>query len=357
MSPGHRLVPAKIPSTVWAMTLCALAAGACALASPVGAQPSDANCSLQDDSKDKPLLCRERGAKTSLARGDAEIASISPEWPDMSDKDAAKRAEEEKQSISEAIKFWLRAKDEGLGSGAQASLTAQRRIKMYSLTCVIADNTANVLHNPLTDIRIQQRALNALGYYQGPYDGQLSVATRIAIRRFQNAMAWVDSGELSSRQIVYLICNGAETARDAPSSTRLALMYTAGVGVERLPSYALGFFKQAEPRDLDAKYFLAVLSGTGAGKCEFPINYDRADQRLKEAAEQKHLVAQYLQIHYPPLLDQAARWRRIENDQEFRKSLRLLEKDCALPPPPPPRPMAPASPVQLAPPAPPPPTP
>jgi hypothetical protein len=338
------------------MTLCALAAGAWTLAPPALAQPSDTNCSLQDDSKDKPLLCKERGAKTSLARGDAEIASISPEWPGMTDKEAAKRADDEKESITKAIKLWLTAKDEGLGSGAQASLTAQRRIKMYSLTCVIADNTSNVLHSPLTDIRIQQRALNALGYYQGPYDGQLSVATRIAIRRFQNAMAWVDSGELSSRQIVYLICNGAETARDAPSSTRLALMYTAGVGVERLPSYALGFFKQAEPRDLDAKYYLAALSGTGAGKCEFPINYDRADQRLKEAAEQKHLVAQILQIHYPPLLDQEARWRRIASDLEFRKSLRLLEKDCALPPLPP-RPMTPVSPVQLAPPPPPPPAP
>ncbi|MEQ1866133.1 MAG: peptidoglycan-binding protein [Micropepsaceae bacterium] len=270
----------------------------------------------------------------------------------MSDKDAAKRADDEKKSISEAIKFWLRAKDEGLGSGAQASLTAQRRIKMYSLTCVIADNTSNVLHNPLTDIRIQQRALNSLGYYQGPYDGQLSVATRIAIRRFQNAMAWVDSGELSSRQIVYLICNGAETARDSASSTRLALMYAAGVGVQQLHSYALGFFKQAEPRDLDAKYFLAVLSGTG--RCGFPINYDRADQRLKESAAQNHLYAHYLNTHYPPLLDQGARWRMIGNDPEYRKSLKMLDKDCPLPPPPP-RPAAAVSPVQLAPPAPPPP--
>lgn len=324
---------ALLRSTLWVASLCALSIGAMAvrdLAFPAKAQSSGPDCNLQGDEKDKPLLCTERGAKTSLARGDAEIASISPEAPDMSDDDAARRANEEKVAIGEAIKFWLRAKDEGLGSGAQASLTAQRRIKMYSLTCVIADKTGNVLHNPLTDVAIQQKALKALGYYQGSLNGELSVATRIAIRRFQNAMAWVDSGELNSRQIVYLICNGAETARDAPAATRLALMYAAGVGVIKHHGYALGFLKQAEPRDLDAKYFLAVQSGTG--RCGFPINYDRADQRLKEAAAQNHLYAHYLQTKYPPLLDQAARWRAIGNDPEYRKSLKILDKDCPLPP-------------------------
>ena len=350
--PGDRTTPVRWPA--WAAAFCVLSVAAVGwhVAGPALAGSFDSSCRWGD------LSCMERAAKNLQARGDAEIARIAPESPDMEPEAAADRAQQEKRSIESAIDLWLKARNAGVdsreredgkrddagqdresgdrssnagvGSGVQAAVTAQRRIKMYSLTCVIADKTDKVMGDPLADVRIQQQALDALGYYQGPRDGQLSVATRIAIRRFQNAMAWIDSGELTSRQIVYLICNGAETARDARSATRLALMYAAGIGVMQHHGYALGFLRQAEPRDLDAKYYLAVLSGTG--RCGFPQNFDRADERLKEASDQKHLVAQFLQSHHPPMADQAARWRSIEADIEYRKSTSILDKDCPLPP-------------------------
>jgi hypothetical protein len=273
------------------------------------AETSRGPCTTRDPS------CNEREARRLLAQGDAEIAA----------------GEDDPHRIESAIYYWEQAVDVGLGSGAQASLTAQKRIQMYTLTCIISEMIGNVTADILTDIHVQREALTALGYYQKPRPKEdlVSVKTRSAIRKFQSAMAWNETGHLKARQIVYLICNAAETARSAPSRYKLAQMYVAGVGVTRNDRYARTFFSLSSPRYEQAKgtLFLALLYGTG--RCEFPSDLDRATPLLKEAIEHRNhwaLVLWRRYGHLEPLPIEM--WQRIAADDITKNLLAELGKPC-----------------------------
>ena len=179
------------------------------------------------------------------------------------------------QTIStRAREYWEDAIVEGFETGAQAAVIAQKRMQMYTLTCSYNEKSLAVLAaNPngkLVNIRVHQQALTALGYYQGPLNGELTERTRSAIRKFQRDMAFDETDNLRPRQIVYLICNGAETARDNISLTTLALMYAAGVGVVQSNNFALALLRKASDREHGpATFYLAIIHGTG--HCSFPM--------------------------------------------------------------------------------------
>jgi len=276
------------------------------------AQPAGRPCAARDPS------CNERLARRLLAQGDAEIAA----------------GEDDPYRIESAIDYWQQAVDIGLGSGAQASLTAQKRIQMYTLTCIIAENPGDVAHDTLTNIQVRREALAALGYYQSPrpHEDLESVKTRSAIRKFQSAMAWNETGDLKPRQIVYLICNAAETARSAASRYKLAQMYVAGVGVERHLGYARTFFSLSSPRFNQAQgtLFLGLLHGTG--QCKFPKDLDRAMQLLIEAMEHGNPLAKYLYNTYIRL-PQPQMWEAIARDPKVTPLLAELGSPCPRPQP------------------------
>ncbi len=244
-----------------------------------------------------------------MAQGDARIASG------------------DRNSLEGALELWQQAVEEGIEIGAQASLTAQKRIQMYTLTCLFAENLSGIEIDPLVSVRARQQALTALGYYPGPLDGRLTPLTRSAIRRFQREMAWNETGDLKPRQIIYLMCNGAETARDPVTLTRLSLMYIAGAGVERNLGYARKFLTDASPRYSEATFLLSLFYGTG--HCQFaPKDPDRADQFLKEAADQKHSTAAELLRVYGAIPNPADRWEKIYQGPAAKKALAILGDPC-----------------------------
>lgn len=210
--------------------------------------------------------CAESKARSLLAQGDARVG------------DGLNRAH-----LDNALGLWLQSVNEGLNAGAQASLTAQKRIQMYTLTCLFDEPSEidKIVSHPLVNVKAQQQALTALGDYTGPLNGELSPLMRSAIRRFQRDMAWDATGELKPHQILYLMCNAAETARDPISQTRLGLMYVGGVGVVVNIAYARKFLIDASARNPQATFRLAELHGTG--HCGFPKETDKADQWFKDA--------------------------------------------------------------------------
>jgi TPR repeat protein len=230
--------------------------------------------------------------------------------------------------IPRARDEWQKAIDIGRATGSQAAVIAQKRLQMYTLTCTY--NRASLaaisrdyeaVNGDLINVRVIQRALHALGYYDGSSDGQLTVLTRSAIRKFQRDMAFDETDVLTPRQIVYLICNAAETARDEAAQTTLGVMYATGIGVRQNVDFALAWLRMASNRMYaDATYDLAILYGTGLvlgsfRLCDFPYSYPQADQYLKEACEQKHPIALRLMKLYGGLASPRERWTRIEQEQ------------------------------------------
>jgi TPR repeat protein len=248
-------------------------------------------------------------ARSHLALGDAAAAV-----------DDIRRARDE----------WQQAIDIGRLTGSEAAVVAQKRLQMYTLTCVYNYDDKSLaaisrdyeaLNGDLINVRVLQRALNALGYYEGQTDGQLTVLTRSAIRKFQRDMAFDETDVLSPREIVYLICNAAETARDESAQTTLGIMYATGIGVRQNIDFALAWMRTASNRFYaDATFDLAILYGTGIvlgtiRLCDFPYSYPQADQYLREACEQRHPIAIKLMKLYGKAKSAGERWAMIEQEQ------------------------------------------
>jgi Putative peptidoglycan binding domain len=269
--------------------------------------PGDRTCLERSRAKDASDAARE-----FLNRGDAALA--------VGDMPSARD-------------FWQLAIDTGKETGAQASLVAQQRLQMYTLTCnMTRDSIAAISRNyqtlkgDLIHTHVLQRALKALGHYSGPIDGELNAITRSAIRKFQRIMAFDETDVLAPHQIVYLICNAAETARDRDAQNTLGIMYAAGLGVQQNMEFALEWLRTSSNRGCaDATYNLAILYGTGIilssyRICDFPYSPEQADQYLKEACEQKHLIALALTKLYGKgskyaKLGSRERWKLIEKHQ------------------------------------------
>lgn len=244
-------------------------------------------------------------ARWYLARGDAALSS---------------------DDIRRARALWQRAIDKGRRHGAQASITAQKRLQSYTLTCYPRDrnlkrmsNDYVALQGDLVDMRAIQQALFSLGHYDGPTNGSLGPLTRAAIRKFQREMAFDETDSLTPRQTVYVICNAAQNARDPSSQNILGIMYATGLGVRLNVDLALEWLRTSAGRRYDkATYHLAVIYGTGIvlksyRLCDIPRNLEQADQYLREAAAQGNgdaIAAWRKHGHKSP----EGRWRAIEDE-------------------------------------------
>lgn len=228
--------------------------------------------------------------------------------------------------LSRARRWWLRSIEAGKAVGAQSSIIAQKRIQTHTLTCHFTDESVRAISRDykersgdLIHLTVIQQALHALGHYDGPINGTLSVVTRAAIRKFQREMAFDETDTLTPLQTVYVICNAAETARDLASQNALGIMYATGLGVERNVDLALEWLRAASTRRYaDATFNLAVLYGTGIvlnsyRLCDIPQNLDQADQYLREAVNQRHPVAVLMWQRHGGKT-QAERWKAIEDD-------------------------------------------
>lgn len=266
--------------------------------------------------------------------------------------------------------LWQRAISAGRRYGAQASITAQKRIQSHTLTCHPRRDALKrisreyeQLQGDLIDMRAIQQALHALGHYDGPTNGALGPLTRAAIRKFQREMAFDETDALSPIQTVYVICNAAQIARDPSSQNILGILYATGLGVRLNVDLALEWLRTSSGRRYDkATYHLAVIFGTGIvlnsyRLCDIAQNVEQADQYLREAASQGNgdaIAAWRKHGHKSP----EARWRAIEDElltnPTFAKARELtpVGKTCKRedpstvapePPPPPPPPPGKAS--------------
>lgn len=248
-----------------------------------------------------------------------------------------------------AREYWQRAIRAGRRFGAQASITAQKRIQTYTLTCHPRDENLKRIsrdykleHGDLIDMRAIQQALHALGHYDGPINGAFGPITRAAIRKFQREMAFDETDTLTPRQTVYVICTAAQIARDPSSQNILGIMYATGLGVRLNVDLALEWLRTASSRrHAISTHHLAVIYGTGIvlnsyRLCDIPQNVEQADQYLREAASQG----------YPPSIgywnrhgnkSPEARWKAIEEEllknATFAKARELtpIGKTCVKP--------------------------
>lgn len=252
--------------------------------------------------------------------------------------------------LNRARRWWLKSIEAGKRVGAQASITAQKRIQTHTLTCHFTGESVKAISRDykersgdLIHLRVIQEALHALGHYDGPVNGVLSVQTRAAIRKFQREMAFDETDTLTPLQTVYVICNAAETARDLSSTNALGIMYVTGLGVERNVDLALEWLRSASTRRYpDATFNLALIYGTGIvlnsyRLCDIPQDIEQADQYLREAAHQNHPVAAEMWRRHAGK-SPADRWKAIEADltkydergvfKKTKEELPPLGKDC-----------------------------
>lgn len=265
-------------------------------------------------------------ATTQCANDDAKCIDLEARrFLNLGDAEAAV------DQIPRAREYWQDAVDVGTPVGSQAADTARTRLQMYTLTCTYDAKSLAEIANPdtqaLLNVRVYQNALKALGYYQGPLDGELTVKTRLAIRKFQNDMAFSQTDTLLPRQVVFLVCNGAATARNADAQTTLGLMHAAGVGVKHSINFALAWLRTAAATDCgEASFYLALLHGTGY--CGFPHGLEHADQYLKDACRQKHSGAVELMRLYGKDPNLTSRWAKIGANPTVKKCLALITKNC-----------------------------
>ncbi|MEM9170768.1 MAG: peptidoglycan-binding protein [Pseudomonadota bacterium] len=126
------------------------------------------------------------------------------------------------------------------------------------------------------DVVLIQRALRALGFYQGSLDNKVGPETRAAIRRFQysqvrsNTQMTADekearkTGELSARQTVSLFREAAK--KEHPMSQYVyGVMHARGIGVAQDGAAAVKWLGKAAGEDLAiAHYALGVLYRDGS---------------------------------------------------------------------------------------------
>jgi len=271
--------------------------------------------------------CDTNDTKCAARKNARKDADDARQELDLGDAEAAAN------EFERAREHWEKAIDIGFSTGSQASIIAQKRIQMYTLTSSFSDRTLQALegamNGPLINIVAMQQALCALGYYQGPLDGKITDIMRSAIRKYQRDMAFDETDELPPRQVAFLIANGAETARDEASQTTLALMYASGVGVMQNRQFSLAWLRTASTRGYGpASLYLALLTGTGY--CGFPLMQDHASQYLQEACQQKQPLAVELVRRYGLIPSQSTRWIKIWNDAGTQKCLSIIG-NCQVP--------------------------
>ena len=226
-------------------------------------------------------------------------------------------------ALESAIESWRRSTDWGRLFGAQAAIVSQQRLQAHTVQCISSAQSLERLSRTTPGsagdtirLSIRQRALNALGHYPAGIDGRYGPSTSRAVRSFQRELGYDETGVLSPRQTVLLMCHAAQTARDSKIQNTLGIMYALGLGVEQNTDLALEWLEMSSRRsDADAYFNLAIIYGTGAvlgsyRLCGIVENTDLADAHLSEAARLGHPVARQWRSssEFQRVTDSAQRW-------------------------------------------------
>ncbi|WP_323760522.1 peptidoglycan-binding protein [Maricaulis sp.] len=231
--------------------------------------------------------------------------------------------------IDEARSAW----DEALliGSsvgGAQASLVAHQRLQAAVLerSCpTTPQSLARIAYGfdqteddgDIIELALRQRALAALGYYNGEVDGNYGPMTRRSVRDFQGDLGFDLTGVLTPAETVTLVCHAALTARDAHAQNLLGIMFATGLGLEQNIDTSLEWLETAAERGhAGANFNLAVMYGTGTVQgsyrlCGIVESPERADSYLRRAADLGHDRARRLRSVVGVNGEPGARWTRI----------------------------------------------
>ena len=235
--------------------------------------------------------------------------------------------------FSESIKV-------GRKCGAESSLQASRLLGALNLTCEYSSESLAKISrdgDQVIDLRVRQKALSALGHYQGKVDGKYGQMTRRAVTDFQRELGFQETGDLSPIETVYLFCSAADNARDRNAKNILGLMYVTGLGVNQNTDTGLLWLKDAaESGDVGALYNLAIIYGSGTvlnsyRLCDVVENTQRADAYLIEAARANHPIAKELLSRYGKLQSEE-RWEKIVSELEqtkfYKTQLKKVGKAC-----------------------------
>ncbi len=153
---------------------------------------------------------------------------------------------------------------------SRAALQAQKQLQQLSTTCSATaykddkatENRLKRLRrrsertesygpgHPLSRVKeisiaAQQRALKALGYYDGGIDNVPGRMTREGFRLFLASLNLDRRDFLNAPQIVELICQAAQLRNDAASQNVLGVMYANGIGVVKDEDLAHHYFGEA----------------------------------------------------------------------------------------------------------------
>lgn len=243
----------------------------------------------------EPLRSNEltRQSQYYLHLGDAEVA--------MGRRDQARS-------------FYSRAVVIGQPADARSAALAVSRLQFLDLAC---SSNADAPKSPVSQNQ-QQRALKALGYYQGRMGTTPGAALADAIRAFQSDL-WLDeTGDLDHAQSILLLCGAADLAQDASIQRELGLIYAAGSGVAQNTSRALDLLDEASLRgDASASWNLALLYGAGmlenrSSVCGIRRDLEKADQYLAEAVIAGHQSAAVFD-DFVRGQSRSERWQQVTN--------------------------------------------
>lgn len=286
-----------------------------------------------------PIFARDPGEQICAPDSfDVEDAAIARCWLRVGDAyqavdriDAARAAWDEALLIGSSV------------GGAQASLVAHQRLQAAVLerSCpVTPQSLARIAYGfdqteddgDIIELALRQRALSALGYYNGEIDGSYGPMTRRSVRDFQGDLGFDLTGVLTPAETVTLVCHAALTARDAHAQNLLGIMFATGLGLEQNIDTSLEWLETAAERGhAGANFNLAVIYGTGTVQgsyrlCGIVESPERADSYLRRAADLGHDRARRLRGAVGVSGDPAGRWSRIsealineavENDDRF----------------------------------------
>ena len=212
--------------------------------------------------------------------------------------------------------------------GAQASLVAHQRLQgaILERSCpTTPPSLARIAYGfdqteddgDIIELALRQRALAALGYYNGEVDGSYGPMTRRSVRDFQGDLGFDLTGVLTPAETVTLVCHAALTARDAHAQNLLGIMFATGLGLDQNIDTSLEWLETAAERGhAGANFNLAVMYGTGTVQgsyrlCGIVESPERADSYLRRAADLGHDRARRLRSVVGVNGDPGARWTRI----------------------------------------------
>lgn len=191
-----------------------------------------------------------------------------------------------------------------IDSSSPAALEAQRHLQSLTTTCAyvsrfekvrLQDGTYVEAHHPdgglnfeidpvfgfesglqsldQIDLKVQQRALKALGHYTGTIDGLAGPSTRRSVKDFQRSLSVNETGHLNKEETIKLLCNAAQNAEHADSQNILGILYLSGIGLKQ--DFDLGHYwltRAADKHQASALFNLGLLYKEGMAGQSLPLS-------------------------------------------------------------------------------------